>query len=68
MLAAIKVYDAYFISFNSPNVGNFFWSSTLKDCIKVQEKKEKVVVLFPSSTKREIRHFHVVVLNDGKEM
>ena len=39
----------------------FFGSGILKDCIKVQEKKKKVVVrLFPSSTKREIRQFHVV--------
>ena len=26
------------------NVGKFFWSWILKDCIKVQEKKKKVVV------------------------
>ena len=31
--------------------------------IKVKEKKTKVVVsVFSSSTKREIRHFHVVVV------
>ena len=41
----------------------FFWSWNLKDCIKVQEKKKKVVVFCsPSSTKREIRQFHVVVV------
>ena len=41
----------------------FFWSWNLKDYIKVQEKKKKVVVFCsPSSTKREIRQFHVVVV------
>ena len=57
-----KLYRAYSNSFNSSNLGKFFWSSILKDCIKVQEKKKKVVLLFASSAKRELRHFHVVVL------
>ena len=58
-----QTYRAYSISFNSSNVGKFFWSWILKDCIKVQEKKKKNVIrLFPSSTKREIRQFHVVVV------
>ena len=40
-----------------------FFELNLKDCIKVQEKKKKVVVFcFPSLTKREIRQFHVVVV------
>ena len=39
---------------------NFIAVELKKDCIKVQEKKNKVV--FPSSTKREIRHFQVVVV------
>ena len=34
-----------------------FW-----DCIKVQKKKKKAVAVFTSFTKREIRHFHVVVV------
>ena len=59
----LKLYRAYSISFNSSNVGKFFWSWILKDCIKVQEKKKKVVVLCShASTKREIRHFHVVIV------
>ena len=33
----------FHLMFNSSSVGNFFWS--LKDCIKVQEKNKKVVVL-----------------------
>ena len=55
---------AYSISFNSSNVGNYFWSWMLKLCIDGQEEKEKVVVLCSrppqNMTKREIRHFHVV--------
>ena len=58
-----QTYRAYSISFNSSNVGKFFWSWIIKDCIKVQKKKKKIVVrLFPSSTKRKIRQFHVVVV------
>ena len=41
----LKLYRAYSISFNSSNVGKVFWSWILKDCIKVQEKERKVVVL-----------------------
>ena len=36
-----KLYRAYSNSFNSSNVGKFFWSWILKDCIKVQDFKEK---------------------------
>ena len=36
-----KLYHAYSMSFNSSNVGIFFCSLILKDCIKVQEKKTK---------------------------
>ena len=63
-LCCVKLYRAYSISFNSSNVGKCFWSwLILKDCIKVQEmKKESCCLLFPSSTKREIRQFHVVVV------
>ena len=41
----LKLYRAYSNSFNSSNVGKSFWSWIQKDCIKVQEKKKKVVVL-----------------------
>ena len=37
----------YSISFNSSNFDKFLWSCILKDRIKVQEKKRKVVVCFP---------------------
>ena len=35
------------ISFNSPKVGKVFWSWILEDCIKVQEKKKKVLPCVP---------------------
>ena len=41
----LKLYRAYSNSFNSSNLGKSFWSWIQKDCIKVQEKKKKVVVL-----------------------
>ena len=54
-----KLYRAYSIPFNSSNLGNFFWSSILKDCIEVQKEKKKVVALCSRpGTKREIRYFH----------
>ena len=34
----------------------------VKDCIKDQEKKKKAMSPFTSAKKREIRHFHVVVV------
>ena len=59
----LKLYRAYSISFNLSYVGNFFGSWILKDCIKVQVKKKEVVVLcYRSSTKPEIRHLHVAVV------
>ena len=58
-----KLYRAYSVSFDLSNVGKFLWSRILKDCIKVQEKKkENGCFVIPSSTKRETRHFSVVVV------
>ena len=54
-----KLYRAYSIPFNSSNLGNFFRSSILKDCIDVQKENTKVVALCSRpGTKREIRYFH----------
>ena len=54
-----KLYRAYSIPFNSSNLGNFFWGSILKDCIKVQKEKKKVVAFCSRpGAKREIRYFH----------
>ena len=44
------------------HVGKFFWSWILKDCIKFRQEKDSCCLVFPSSTDREIRHFHVVVV------
>ena len=57
--ALYRLFRAYYISFSSSNVGNFFWGWILKDCIKGQFGCRLV---FPSSTKREIRYFHVLVM------
>ena len=48
-----KLYRAFSLSFNSPNVAFSFCSWILKDCIIVPEKKRKVVVLCsrPQKTK-----------------
>ena len=63
-LHRFKLYRSHSISFSSSSVGNLFGSWILTDCIEVQEKKSKVVVLClpTSSTKREISHFLVVVV------
>ena len=42
-----KLYRAYSVSFTSSNVGKCFWSWILKDCIKVQEKKRKLLSCVP---------------------
>ena len=55
-----KLYCTYSNSFNSSNVGKCFSSWILKDCIKVQEKKKKVVLLCSSPRQNvKIRHFHI---------
>ena len=41
----LQTFGVYSISFNSSDFGKFFRSSILQDCIKVQEKKKKVVFL-----------------------
>ena len=46
-LHRFKLYRAYSISFTSSNVGKCFWSWILKDCIKVQEKKRKLLSCVP---------------------
>ena len=59
-----KLNRAYSISFNSWNVGNFFWSLILKDCIKVHEKKKEVAVLCSHPLKKiNTMHFHVAIVH-----
>ena len=42
-LRCFKLYRAYSIWFHSSNVGKFYYSWIVKDCIKVQEEKKKIV-------------------------
>ena len=58
-----KIYRAYSISFTSSNVGKCFWSWIVWSWVvsKLRKRKESCCLLFPPSTKREFRHFHVVV-------
>ena len=59
----LKRYRACSISFNSSNISKFFCSWILKGLYQSSGKeKESCRLLFTSSTKREIRHFHVVVV------
>ena len=56
----LKLYRAYSISFNSSNVvlelnSNRLYQSSGKE-------RESCCLVFPSSTRREIRYFHVVVV------
>ena len=55
-LSCFKLYRAYSISFSSPNVDNLFlnWSSG--------NENQNRCFAFMSSTRREIRHFHYVVV------
>ena len=64
-----KLYRAYSILSNSSNVGEFFWSWSLKDSIEVEGEKKKVVVFWshpPQNLKLET--FSSESGNDGKEM
>ena len=54
----LKLYRTYSISFNSSNVGNFFWR--WKDCQRSSGTESCLV--FTSITKREIRYFHVALV------
>ena len=51
------------MSFNSANAGKFFSELNSKGLYQSSGKeKESCCLVFPSSTKHEIRHFHVVVV------
>ena len=54
---------AYSISLNSSNVGKIFWELNSKGLYQSSGKEnESCFLAFMSSTKRESRHFHVVVV------
>ena len=64
-----QLYRAYSISFNSSNVGIFFWRWILKDCIKVQEKKKKAIVLCSRPLQNvKLGIFTLQLCGDGNEM
>ena len=50
------------MSFSLSNVGNFWELSSEGLYQSSRKEKESCCPVFPSSTKREIRHFHVVVV------
>ena len=65
----LKLNRANSISFNSSNVGKFFWGWILKDCVKVQEKKKEGVVLCPRTLQNvKLGIFMSYSCSDGKEM
>ena len=62
-----KLYRTCSMSFNLVQFAKCWqnWSWILKDCSEVQESR---CLMFTSHTKREIRHFHVVVVQAKKLM
>ena len=64
MLAALNFMTLILSRLISQMLAIFFLELILKDCIKVQEKKKKVVLCSRPRRKHEIRHlhFHVVVV------
>ena len=67
----LELYRTYSISFNSSlNCWQILLELNSKGLYQSSGKeKDSCCLVFPSSTKREIRHFHlVVVYNNGKEM
>ena len=68
-LGCLKLYRAYSILFNSSNAGKRFWSWTLKDCIKVQEKKKKVVFFWSCPRKNvKLGSLTLYSCNDDREV
>ena len=62
-LGCLKLNRVYSISFNSSNLGKIFLDfMNSKRQLQSSGKEKESCVLFPSSTKREIRQFNVVVV------
>ena len=57
-----KLYCTYSISFNSSNVGNFFWSWIIRLYQSSGKEKESCCLVLRSLAKREIWLFYVVVV------
>ena len=58
----LKLYRAYSVSFNSTNLGKFSEFNSKGLYQSSRKEKESCFLVFLSSKKREIRHFHVVVV------
>ena len=69
-LRSFGLYSDYSCPLTLSNVGEPLWNWISRDHIQAQKEKENFIVacLRTSSIKREIRHFHVVVVQNGKEM
>ena len=52
---SFKLYCVYFTSFNSTNVGDFFWIWILKDWIEVQQKRWKKIVVLCSRSQQNVK-------------
>ena len=62
-LRSFKLNRLYLDPLNMPNAGDFSWTWILKDFIQVQKEEGKLVVVCPpSSIKRRIGSFYVVVV------
>ena len=62
-LLFFQIYRTYSISFILSNVSKSFWSRIVTDCLELRGKKKTESSLeFAFSTKRENKHFHVVVV------
>ena len=67
----LKLYHPFSILFHSSNVGKVFLKLNSKGLYQSSEKKQKkkresCCLVFPASTKAEIRHFHVVIVQRGQ--
>ena len=64
-----KLLRSYSILLNLSNVGKFFWSSIQNDCMKVQKKQKKVVVMCSRGLQNlKLCIFTLLSCSDGEEM
>ena len=64
---SLKLYRAYSISFNSSNLAIFLELNSEGLYQSSGKEKESCCLVFPPSTKRGIRHFHVVVAQQRRQ-
>ena len=69
MLVALNFMTLILSRLNRQMLANFLELNSNGLCQSSGKEKESCCLLFPSLTKREIRHFHVIVVQQrGKEM